>query len=205
MGIKALWYIIKTAGVCDHAIKWTDSLLLQRQCFLLNFPIITCKRKKRAGEYKVCFIHTVGRLFLMTQQCFVDRCAYQQLPLKGSCNSGAHDLTAAVSVHLAHQWLLWMNVLDLDHLMETSEEKKITNDCSNLTASCKIQWTKNKRRPQSLVDPPRHTLQSSCRLDNNQAKRHLSCGPPRCYHTGTQRLLTGFQKLRMKVRLHVLR
>lgn len=42
----------------------------------------------------------------MTQQCFVDRCAYQQLPLKGSCNSGAHDLTAAVSVHLAHQWLL---------------------------------------------------------------------------------------------------
>lgn len=83
--------------------------------------------------------------------------------------------------------------------------KKITRDCSNLTASCKIQLTKTKRWPQSLVDPPRHTLQSSWRLDNNKAKRHLSCGPPRCYHTGTQRLQTGFQKLHMKVRLHVLR
>lgn len=46
-------------------------------------------------------------------------------------------------------------------------------------------------------------LQASCRLDNNQAKRHLSCGSPQCHHTGTQQELTGSKKLEKKFNVFI--
>lgn len=42
----------------------------------------------------------------MTQHCFVDRRSDQQFPLVQSSNSRAHELMAAVGIHLAHQRLL---------------------------------------------------------------------------------------------------
>lgn len=45
--------------------------------------------------------------------------ANDQLSPIGSCDRGAHDHSAVISINLSHHWLIRINVLDADNLRKT--------------------------------------------------------------------------------------
>lgn len=58
------------------------------------------------------------RLLQLTVQAFVKHCADEQFSTIDGCYRGAHDHFSIIGVHLSHQRLVRMNILDTDDLEE---------------------------------------------------------------------------------------
>ncbi len=65
----------------------------------------------------------VKGLLQITAQGFMEHRANEQLPPVGSCHRGAYDHFAIISVHLGHDRLIRMNVLDAKDLWKTKSQQ----------------------------------------------------------------------------------
>lgn len=205
MGIKALWYIIKTAGVCDHAIKWTDSLLLQRQCFFIKLSNHYMQEKKMSWRIESVF-HPHSRPIILNDTavlcgplCLSATSPQRELQQWSPWSHGRCQRTPGSPVAALNE-CSWSGSPDEDIRGKKKWPGTVQTSLPNVRFN--EQKTNADLRAGWILHVIHYNLHG---VWITTKPRHLSCGPPRCYHTGTQRLQTGFQKLHMKVRLHVLR